>query len=533
MKDVRPILSASPNGSTGSLSVKLAVDVIRSAGVFDERFYLERYVVGDPLLKFVDPISHYLVIGHLKGFNPSSSFDAADYRARYMRGKDRALNPLLHLAGRLVETGAAKGLDESCKASPRCRSKPSKEPDFSKLARRTISQGQPVIDVIMPVYSGYTETLQAIYAVLSSRNKTPFQLVIAEDGSPDALLVEKLEALANAGMISLLRNERNLGFVRTINKALALHGRRDAILLNSDTMVFGDWVDRLSVHATGDVATVTPFSNNASLCSYPRIFEENDIPRAVTARSLDRMTSKLNRGQSVEVPTGVGFCMYVTRAALRKVGRFDAKTFGRGYGEENDFCLRAMKAGFRNLHALDVFVFHKGAVSFGAHGALAKARQYKKLLEKHPGYRAQVRKFAVEDPALPARQRLDVARLLGRTELPVVLYVAGQSDKSLKTIEQRRKRSGRKEIPLLVRPDPGGRSVCVAAAHGDVSTPNLKGIPLEEQDTLFGELLRVPNGLRVEVHGTDGYAAGVIRQLQHICKGAGVTCRTHISGRRN
>ena len=43
----------------------------------------------------------------------------------------------------------------------------------------------------------------------------------------------------------------------------------------------------------------------------------------------------------------------------------DAEAFGKGYGEENDWCLRASKAGFVNLLAEDVYVYHAGQISFG------------------------------------------------------------------------------------------------------------------------------------------------------------------------
>ena len=88
---------------------------------------------------------------------------------------------------------------------------------------------------------------------------------------------------------------------------------------------------------------------------------------------LDAACRAANAGRSVELPTTVGFCMYIRRAALADVGLFDAETFGRGYGEENDFCLRASARGWRHLLACDTFVYHEGAVSFGA-GASAAAR---------------------------------------------------------------------------------------------------------------------------------------------------------------
>ena len=80
--------------------------------------------------------------------------------------------------------------------------------------------------------------------------------------------------------------------------------------------------------------------------------------------AIDKACAEANGQRSIAIPTGVGFCMYIRRACLDEIGLFDAETFGRGYGEENDFCMRAAAAGWRNVLAGDVFVYHEGAVSF-------------------------------------------------------------------------------------------------------------------------------------------------------------------------
>ncbi len=166
----------------------------------------------------------------------------------------------------------------------------------------------------------------------------------------------------------MLENEHNLGFVATVNRGMALSDAHDVLLLNSDTEVANDWLDRLRAAAYSDarVASVTPFSNNATICSYPRFCEPNELPPGWDTARLDALFAATNAGQVVDVPTGVGFCMYIRRDSLDAVGLFDVENFGKGYGEENDFCRRAAAAGWRNLHALDTFVLHTGGVSFGA-----------------------------------------------------------------------------------------------------------------------------------------------------------------------
>ncbi len=98
-------------------------------------------------------------------------------------------------------------------------------------------------------------------------------------------------ALAEAGLITLLENAENVGFVASVNRGLALHGERDVVLLNADTEVYGNWLDRMAKQARSaqDIGTVTALSNNATLCSYPRFLRDNEVPDDVDAADLDAL----------------------------------------------------------------------------------------------------------------------------------------------------------------------------------------------------------------------------------------------------
>ena len=269
------------------------------------------------------------------------------------------------------------------------------------------------IDILVPVYRGLAETRRCLDSILAFPQQTPHEIVVIDDCSPESELSVWLRELAGSGAITLLENPVNLGFVQTANRGMALHPDREVVLLNSDTEVHGDWLDRLHRHAVSDpqVGTVTPFSNNATLCSYPRTMQDNPLPDDWPLAELDRLCAVVNAGQSVELPTAVGFCMYITRRCLEQVGYFDAIRFGRGYGEENDFSMRALEIGFRHLLATDVFVYHRGGVSFGAEGASLCAQAQQILAQRHPRYFPLVGDHCARDPARPARRRIDNARL--------------------------------------------------------------------------------------------------------------------------
>jgi GT2 family glycosyltransferase/glycosyltransferase involved in cell wall biosynthesis len=268
-----------------------------------------------------------------------------------------------------------------------------------------------VIDVVIPVYKGLAETRQCIESVLKNQQKQAFELVVVDDAAPDPGLAAYLDDLAARDAVTLLRNETNLGFVRSVNLGMSLHPRRDVVLLNSDTVIANDWLDRLRNCAYGapDIGTVTPFSNNATICSYPLFCAENALPSGIGLSDLDRIFSRVNRGKSVVIPTAVGFCMYIRRACLDQIGLFDAGNFGKGYGEENDFSRRAARMGWLNILCADTFVYHAGGVSFQSERDVHQARGAEALRRLHPDYDELVRSFIAADPVRELRLAVDSA----------------------------------------------------------------------------------------------------------------------------
>jgi len=272
------------------------------------------------------------------------------------------------------------------------------------------------VDIVIPVYRDLAVTRRCVESVLANTSASAAAIVLVDDASPEPELAAWCDQLAAAGRVGLLRNEINLGFVASVNRGMALHRDRDVVLLNSDTEVPPGWLERLRDCAmqADDIATVTPFSNNATICSYPLFCASSDIPEGMDLASLDRLFAQGNAGQSLEIPTGVGFCLYIRRTCLDSIGFFDAERYGRGYGEENDFCRRAVAQGWRNLLCADVFVYHQGAVSFGDDRQALMATAAGLLEERYPDYSAAIARFVAEDPPRIFRDAVDLLRL----ELP-------------------------------------------------------------------------------------------------------------------
>lgn len=153
--------------------------------------------------------------------------------------------------------------------------------------------------VILPVYKGLDETLCSVFHALKSRADDPYSLLVINDAGPDEKLNTKLQQLSELGLFDYYVNENNLGFVKTVNYAIEnLSHNLDVILLNSDAFVFNGWFERMIRHADQDesIATITPMSNNATICSYPYICQDNSAGLEVSPSQLDTLASNINKG---------------------------------------------------------------------------------------------------------------------------------------------------------------------------------------------------------------------------------------------
>jgi GT2 family glycosyltransferase/glycosyltransferase involved in cell wall biosynthesis len=267
--------------------------------------------------------------------------------------------------------------------------------------------------LVMPVYRGLAETKAALNSVLAAAPEGACVIVV-DDCTPEPALARWLDGLAAAGRILLRRHERNLGFCAAVNTGLQAAKGRDVLLLNADILLPPGVIETLAnvAYAHAATGTATPLSNEASLCSYPNAGGGNPMPDAREAARLNRLAQAANGLTAVEIPTAVGFCMYIRHDCLRTTGGFRGEIFAQGYGEENDFCLRARHLGFRHMAASGAFVAHEGGVSFRAAARGLMARNLSILNQLFPGYHEMVLAHEAADPLRPHRARLDEARLL-------------------------------------------------------------------------------------------------------------------------
>lgn len=269
------------------------------------------------------------------------------------------------------------------------------------------------VSIVVPVFRDMNVTRRCLESLLLSSLSDNVSVTVINDSSPEPELNAYCQELAASARLKLIVNEQNLGFVKTANRGFSLEPDADVLLLNSDTVVSGDWLQRLQscAYSQPDIGTVTPFSNNGTICSYPVFPVSNLLPTAWTTAELDGIFRSANRGKSCELPTAVGFCMYVKRSCLNETGTFDELNFGHGYGEECDFSLRASALGWKHVIAADVFVYHEGGASFASESSERKRRADKVMSALHPHYHSLVSNFLQNDPLYVFRRNIDAVRM--------------------------------------------------------------------------------------------------------------------------
>ncbi len=235
----------------------------------------------------------------------------------------------------------------------------------------------------------------------------------------------RLRRSCGVARIRLIRHGSSLGFPRSANAGFrAARPAADVVLLNSDTLLPPHWLERLreAAYGSAEIGSACPLSNSATILSYPAAGVSHPMPDRAETERLGSLAHRANRGRVVEIPTPVGFCMFVRRDCLEAVGLLREDVFAQGYGEENDWAMRARALGWRHVAAPGVFVAHRGGLSFAGASAHLARRNARVLASLHPHYDALVADFAAKDPLAEARRRLDAARWRrSRDERTVVL----------------------------------------------------------------------------------------------------------------
>lgn len=288
------------------------------------------------------------------------------------------------------------------------------------------------VQIIMPVYNGYEYLRDCLNSIFNYTDLKTHTLVIIDDKSSDdrvTAYLKKLKEERGGKRIEILFNTANQGFVKTINRGMKL-SPEDVIILNSDTLVTKNWVNKLqrAAYSKPRVATATPLSNYMTINGIPKPFQYNAVPCGMDVDEFAAFLEDVSLRYYPEVPAGVGFCMYIKRDVLEQLNYFDETKFEKGYAEETDFCMRALKKGF--LHVIDdsTYIYHVGGVSFESvkdpeiikEKNLMIERNLETLRTLHPEYSSLVKK-ALDENLAPVHKYINMRAKLMEKELESTL----------------------------------------------------------------------------------------------------------------
>lgn len=282
------------------------------------------------------------------------------------------------------------------------------------------------IDIIIPVYNALDDLKLCMESIQRHTDLSVDRVVLIDDKSPDPNVYPYLKSIEQPGIV-VLQNEENQGFSGTINRGLQ-YSDRDVLLLNTDTVVTERWIEKITACAYSDpaIGTVTPFSNNATLCSIPNFCQENTIPYGLSIDEYARVIERCSLRKYPRITVAVGFCMFIKREVVDLVGLFDQETFKRGYGEENDFCWRAEQLGYYHVLCDDTYIYHSGSASFLSDEKKKLIAEHERIIdERYPRQNHENAEYVRDNPHQYLRTNVDIHAKLknGKRNILYVLHI--------------------------------------------------------------------------------------------------------------
>jgi len=324
------------------------LELLSQSGLYDEAWYINQY--PDVQVSGISPLEHFLRIGIFLERNPGPAFDSSYYLKINPDVKAANMPAILHY----LRHGQHEGR-------------------LTQQSKFSAQSALEAVDVVVPVFNALEDTQRCLKSLVSRRDGFSVRIIIVNDGS-NAETTDWLRYFAKAHSCALLiENPGNQGYTKTINTGLSHSSAAYVVTLNSDTIVTSGWLKGLVRCAESDprIGIVGPLSNAASWQNVPNLYSEtgdfavNSLPPGITPDDMARIVSEGSIRKYPKLPFVNGFCFLIKRKVIESIGYMDEERFPLGYGEENDFCIRAADAGFDLAIADDSYVFHAKSKSFG------------------------------------------------------------------------------------------------------------------------------------------------------------------------
>ena len=223
----------------------------------------------------------------------------------------------------------------------------------------------PRVSVIVPAYKNVEYTLRCVLYLVRSKDQTPFEIILADDRSPDGSGEYLIKALTDIRGVTVYQNAENLGFLRSCNAAAQRASGEHLFFLNNDTVVIDGWLDEL-------VATVDRESN-VGLAGAKLVYPNGLLQEAGGViweggacanygRLDDPGAPQYNYLRDADYISGAA--ILVTREAWDAVGGF-SDDLAPAYYEDTDLAMKLRAAGYRVVYQPRSTVVHFEGVTSG------------------------------------------------------------------------------------------------------------------------------------------------------------------------
>ncbi|MFA0426719.1 glycosyltransferase [Vibrio sp. 10N.222.51.C5] len=418
------------------LSDSEAMELLNQTQLVDKEFYWTKY--EDVKRRGVDPVSHFVRFGHKENRMPNEYFDTALYRSMHNIGQE--VNPLLdyylnkenHLRrtseyfdGRMyyhLHNDVMKAQINPLEHYLKHGHKENRAITINNsLGAKVVDKIVPYsiiskcissvkLTIIIPVYNAVEEVVNCLDSViLNTSLGNNISVLVLNDCSPDPNVAIELDKYSAVYGIKVAHNKNNLGYTGNVNKGVEVAGESDVILLNSDTIVSPNWCRNLIVaaYSNDDIATVTAVSNNAGAFSVPQP-GTNIIDENLSIKGVARLINNVAPDALIDVPTGNGFCLYIKRDALNDIGYFDIESYPKGYGEENDYCMRAVAKGWVNVVDPKTYIYHVRSASFKDSKQALIESGVEQVKKTYPNYEGAIKAIGQSELMKEARETIAI-----------------------------------------------------------------------------------------------------------------------------
>ena len=282
------------------------------------------------------------------------------------------------------------------------------------------------VDVIIPIYNSLDWLKLCVESIFKNTNYDVLGTVYLLDDCSSEVTVNYLKEVERkyGNLVKYIRNNKNLGFVKTCNKGLKLSTSSYVLLLNTDCLVSANAIEKMANAMNKDkkIGLLCPISSVAANLSYP-------IPLGLNFMQVNEVFEKQFSGKTFDACTVVGNCLMISRECINKVGYLD-EIFGKGYTEETDYQFKAHEKGFLAKVLIDTYVYHQCRVSFGeSEEQLAIRDEHLKIFFErwHDEYDKKYAKYVKNDPIVYINNNVSYDDIVDGKQIKI---------KSLKQLEE-------------------------------------------------------------------------------------------------